>query len=428
MPAAEGFVNRRKELAALEDLRASGGLAVVYGRRRIGKTRLLTRWLARRGGLFAQAIEASPALQLGQVFEDLRTGLEAPAAPRTWDELFGILDHQTRPLVVCLDEFPYLAQSDPTLPSRIQRWWDHRSRKDTALILCGSSRSMMHDALLTETAPLFGRTRLILNVEPMGFKDFCEALSVPEDNAASFRLFSLVGGIPRYWELIGARHDLLEAADALYFGFASYMENEPRRLLSDEQIAGTSPVSVLEAVGRGAHKPSEIAGRVGVAQTGLAKVLYALMDCGFLNRAVPLGQSERNPKNVLYTISDPSLRFWYQVYSPHKSRWRSYSSAERTRLIDQHASSVFEDCVRSRHPEGRRYWERSGEFDMVRPAKPGGRLDAGVIVSEVKFRLLPERERSALLADIKARWHRTEASRRWPVSRFEVIDVSWLRS
>ncbi|MBI4677694.1 MAG: hypothetical protein HY748_08925 [Elusimicrobia bacterium] len=206
------------------------------------------------------------------------------------------------------------------------------------------------------------------------------------------------------------------------------MENEPRRLLADEQINGTNPISVLEAVGRGAHKPSEIAARFGVPQTQLAKVLYALMDCGFLHRDIPLGQSERNPKNVLYSIVDPSLRFWYQIYSPHKSRWPSYPASAKQRLLAQHASTVFEDYFRSRHPDGRRYWEKVGEFDMVRPAKEGTTPGRGVIVSEVKFRSLAEPERSRLSDDVRTRWQRTEASRRWPVRRFEIIDDSLLRA
>lgn len=422
------FINRKKELAALERTRASGGLVVLYGRRRIGKTRLLARWLCGHRGLYSQAIEASPLLQLDQIFQDVRSGLEAPVAPRTWDDLLSILDHQKGRLTFCLDEFPYLAQSDPALPSRLQRWWDHRAKKNLLLVLCGSSRRMMQNALLNETAPLYGRSRLILNVAPLDYGDFCGALSLRRDQAASFELYSLVGGVPKYWELLGRRQAPVSAAEALYFGYAAYMENEPRRLLSDEQIGGGSPISVLEAVGRGVHKPSEISARVGAPQTQLAKVLYALMDSGFLRREIPLGQSDRNPKNVLYRIADPSLRFWYQTYSAHRTRWRSYSLSEKKRLIHQHASGIFEDYARSRFPGASRYWEKAGEFDLVRCVKEGASPSHGVIVSEVKFSKLSRSKRAALLRNLELRWAKTEAASRWPVRGFEIIDVSCLGS
>ncbi|MBI5243963.1 MAG: ATP-binding protein [Elusimicrobia bacterium] len=421
------FVNREKEFAALERVGSSGGLVILYGRRRIGKTRLLVQWLARRQGLYAQAIEGNALLQLDQVFQDLQSGLQAPVAPRTWDDFFSILDHHKGRLIFCLDEFPYLVAADPTLPSRLQRWWDHRAPKDLLLVLCGSSRRMMHSALLDETAPLYGRSRLILNIGPMHYLDFCRALSLRKDAAVSFELFSMVGGIPKYWELVGSMRTPIQAAEALYFGYASYMENEPRRLLMDEQLSAGVPISVLEAVGRGAHKPSEIASRLGVPQTQMAKALYALLDCGFLCRDIPLGQSQRNPKNVLYRIADPALRFWYQVYSPHKSRWRGYPAAEKKRLLCQHASTVFEDYVRGRLSGAGRYWEKVGEFDLVRPVKEGLPPDQGVIVSEVKFRSLGAAERSGLLRDMQERWRRTEASRRWPARRFEIIDADFLR-
>ncbi|MBI4676630.1 MAG: AAA family ATPase [Elusimicrobia bacterium] len=421
-------MNRQRELAVLGRLPASGGLVVIYGRRRVGKTRLLVEWLARRRGLYAQAIEGNAHLQLDQIFQDARSGIEAAVAPRTWDDFFAILDHQRKRVVLCIDEFPYLVQADPTLPSRLQRWWDHRSNKNLLLVLCGSSRRMMQSALLDETAPLYARSRLILRIEPMGYHDFCRALSLRKDRTASFLLFSVTGGAPKYWELLQPGQTPIQAAETLYFGYASYMENEPRRLLLDEQASASAPMSVLEAVGRGAHKPSEIAARLGVPQTQLAKVLYALLDSGFLRREIPLGQSERNPKNVLYSIADPSLRFWYQVYSPHKSRWRSYPVSEKNRLMHQHASVVFEDYVRSRFPGAGRYWEKTGEFDLIRPAQEGKAPSRGVTVAEIKFDPLSKFERSRLLRNLQERWGRTEASRRWPARGFEIIDASFLRS
>ena len=132
------FVNRDKELQELEAAAGRGGLLVVYGRRRVGKTRLLRHWLGSCDGLYSQAIEAPRDLQLGQVFNDLRPHLETQIIPKTWPELFELLSLQKKPWVLCLDEFPYLTAVDATLPSRMQQWLDHGMPSNCLLILAGS--------------------------------------------------------------------------------------------------------------------------------------------------------------------------------------------------------------------------------------------------------------------------------------------------
>ncbi len=142
------FVNREAELRELHTAAKRGGLLVVYGRRRVGKTRLLRHWLAARDDLYSQAIEAQRDLQIQQVFEDLRARLETQLVPKTWPELLEILALQERRWALCLDEFPYLTAVDPSLPSQLQKWLDHSLPPGCLLILAGSSTRMMHDLFL----------------------------------------------------------------------------------------------------------------------------------------------------------------------------------------------------------------------------------------------------------------------------------------
>ena len=119
------FVNRDAELRELDAAAKRGGLLVVFGRRRVGKTRLLRQWLQPRDGLYSQAIEAQRDLQIQQVFADLRPQLETQLVPKTWPELLEILALQKRRWMLCLDEFPYLTAVDESLPSQLQKWLDH---------------------------------------------------------------------------------------------------------------------------------------------------------------------------------------------------------------------------------------------------------------------------------------------------------------
>jgi len=418
------FVNREREQQELASAAKRGGLLVIYGRRRVGKTRLLRHWLQSRHGMYSQAIEAQRDQQLDQVFRDLQPQLETPLVPRTWPELFAILALHRQPWVWCLDEFPYLTATDGSLPSQLQKWLDQGIPDGCLLILAGSSTRMMHDLFLNRAAPLYGRAQKLLRVDPMDYGAFCQACGRDPGKMASFESFACVGGIPRYWEFVEPDQNALALADALYFDLAPYMEQEPQRILRDEGVAGLNALAVLEAVGRGAERPFEIAARLGTPQSNLSRLLQLLLDTSVLARDLPYGESVRSTKKTLYRIQDPTIRFWFRVYSPHRSRWTTYSAAQRQALVHDHASTVFEDYCRARFPGAGRHWEAGVELDLVAPDPDDPQ---GLLVAEVKWRLMSRKEREAVSRDLEVRWERCVLRTRYRRVRFDVLDASILR-
>ena len=417
------FANREAELHELDAAAAQGGLLVMYGRRRVGKTRLLRHWLQTRAGYYSQAIEAQRDLQIQQVFQDLREQLETQITPKTWPEFLEILTLQKRRWILCLDEFPYLTAVDASLPSQLQRWLDHSLPPGCLVILAGSSTRMMHDLFLHHAAPLYGRASKLLNLRPMDYAAFCQACGQEADAPDSFEKFACVGGIPKYWEFVETGQDVMALAESLYFDFAPYMEQEPHRILRDEGVAGLNAVAVLEAVGRGAERPSEIASRLGTAQTNLSRLLQQLLDTSILVRELPFGESVRSTKKILYRIQDPTMRFWFRVYSPHRSLWRTYTAAQKRKLIHDHAATVFEDFCRARFPGAQSYWESSLELDLVAPDPDNPQR---TLVAEVKWRRLSAAERKNVLRQLESTWSRCSLRARYPDVRFVVLDASLL--
>ena len=414
------FVNRIKEQQELEASAQKGGLLVVFGRRRVGKTRLLAHWLRSRGGMYSQALEGPMDMQIQQVFTDIRSQLSTQIVPKTWSEFLELLTMQKKPWSLCIDEFPYLTAVEPSLPSMLQKWLDHSMARGCQLILAGSSTRMMNDLFLNRSAPLYGRAHKLLHVKPMEYSAFCDACSLKPTDMASFEKFSLVGGIPKYWEFVEKGKDVVALAESLYFDFAPYMEQEPQRILRDEGVNGTSAISVLEAVGRGAERPSEIACRLGIPQTNLSRVLQQLLDASVLEREMPFGESVRTTKKILYRIADPTMRFWFRVYSPHQSLWRTFDAEQKQKLIHDHASTVFEDACRSRYMGGSRYWEKDIEIDIVAKDPQDAK---GLVVAEVKWRKLTAAERRNVMSQLQQKWSRTALSHKNPQVRFEVMDA-----
>jgi AAA+ ATPase superfamily predicted ATPase len=415
------FTNRVRELDELDTAARAGGLVVLFGRRRVGKTRLLTHWLEKRAGFYSQAIEAAAPIQIEQTVRDIGTALPAGIQPKTWMEFFELLRYGPKGTVLCLDEFPYLASSDPSLPSVVQRWLDHYRPEGFTLVLSGSSTGAMNDCFLNRAAPLYQRARKLIHLEPMDYAAFCEACGLDRSNQESFTLYALVGGIPKYWEFVEAGATALDLAEELFFGPSAFLEDEPLRILREERIAGLTPLSVMEAVGRGASKTSEIAARLGTAQTNLGRTLQQLLDASLLEREIPFGESLRTTKKTLYRISDPALRFWFRVYSSQRSLWRRLAVEEKTKFLHDHAATVFEDYCRSRHADASRYWEAGAEFDFVR--QDGKQF----MVSEVKFKSLSPQDRTGLKKQIAAKWEKTRLSRQLPAYTIEILDISTLK-
>jgi uncharacterized protein len=425
------FINRSQELALLSKLHErSKGFVAITGRRRIGKTRLLQHWIHSVSGLYSQAIEGATAVQLEQLSMDLFYP-GSPAAttiqPKNWEQFFELIERTPAPLTLCIDEFPYLVMSDPSLPSRMQRWIDSSKKEHLFVILAGSSRRMMHDVFLDDNAPLYGRMSRIINIAPMGYHEFCKAMQLDGQEEDTFILYSLVGGVPKYWELLQSPHTPIASAEDLYFDLSPYMQSEPRRVLKDEKLDDLYPHSILEVIGRGASRPSEIAARLQTKQQNLSRVLQLMTEAHVLVRELSYGTSSRAAKHTLYKIIDPAMRFWYQVHSLHQTRWQHYTVDEKKKLLRDHAASVFEDYCRSLYPGSSRAWEQSAEFDIVAPASAegsGAELSKQVIVGEVKFNRLSAAERRSLQEQLKQRWHASKLSREYQAKQFLILDIA----
>lgn len=398
------FLNRTPELLALGQLNdAAGGLAVVWGRRRIGKTRLLLEWCERGRGVYTVADQSAPETQrayFARAIAEALPGFGEVGYP-DWERLLSRLaaDAAARkfrgPIVI--DELPYLVAASPELPSVLQRWIDHDAKRARLRIaIAGSSQRMMQGLVLGANAPLYGRARVLLDLAPLAPGHLAGALGRLSDTGL-VEHWAAWGGVPRYWELAAAvpgsaRERLVELALDPYGALFA----EPERLLLEESPPALEARPLLDAIGAGAHRLSEIATRVGRAATSLARPLDRLLGMGLIRREAPYGDPLRGGKRSLYKIDDPFLRLWFRVVAPNRATLVAGSRASRRVLLDQHWEGVvgqaWEDLCRSALPGltrgaiGRlgpwqppqRYWRGAEpEWDLVADAVHGARTLVG---------------------------------------------------
>ena len=410
--------DRTNELAHIHRQVGRGVFGYVTGRRRVGKTALLRDATQRRGGVSPQAVEGTPQQQLLHLVEEVREALPIfrEFTPKTWGECFRLLARERLPKLLILDEFPYWVQSDPTLPSLMQKWVDHElPRQRTLVLVSGSSQSMLYAQFLHQASPLYGRATLHLHLQPLSYRWFCHALGYDLRHPTSFARFSLVGGVPHYWRLM-PRATLLRQVERLYLDSSAILAEEPINLLRDEGVDGSLPKAILDLVGRGVTKPSELAARLGTVQSNLSRPLALLIQLGLLHRELPFGESPRTTKKVLYRIPDPALAFYYGTYLAIRSRWAQLSLQEKRVLLNQHVARVWEQFCRQAYPGASRYWEGDVEIDLVAPLSR-----RQFLVAECKWVQVSPRQEQALLAALRARFLRTRLHRRLPHVVFKLL-------
>lgn len=329
--AGTAFVDRDDEIAWLEEGWGSrrAEFRILYGRRRVGKSRLLDRFAEGKPAIVYQAVEGSPADQL----RDLTTAIlrhdddpvlrEAPLA--NWGQALAALGNLARRerLLFIFDEYQYAAEADPTLASQIQRWWSREaSVLPIYLVLCGSYVRFFVENVLT--GPAYGRNTGSLQLRPLGYRQAGRFLAgwSAEDR---LRAYAVTGGIPHYiLQLDPSRPlDWNIAQSMLRRGSVLYQEAE--FLVREELREPRTYYSILRAIAEGRTRAGEIANRIG-ARSDATPYLRTLEALGLTEFHEPLaGKSRRG----IWRIADPYLRFWFRFVLPNKLQIEHGSSPER---------------------------------------------------------------------------------------------------
>lgn len=404
------FLDRKEELHRLERLVQTGGLAVLWGRRRIGKTRLLLEWCKRHGGLYTVADQSGAAIQRRYFAASVATrfpGFDQVEYP-DWRSLLNRISaesiHQRwrGPLIV--DEFPYLAVTSPELPSVFQAWLDHEAKEaKLAVALAGSSQRMMQGLVMGATEALYGRATVAFHLQPLDAGYLSEALNL-KSALGVITAYTAWGGVPRYWELMEeSGFPLDRAVDHLVFHPMGPLHEEPERLLLEELPPAVALRPILDAIGLGAHRVSEIAARIGGPATSLSRPLQRLMELGLIQREIPFDAPSASAKRSLYKIADPFCRMWFRVVAPNRGFLADAPARAREKLWREAkpglVSAAWEDLCRqwvssagtAQHAAlkgkgdfgpSRRFWHGEGpEWDVVSQTLD----ERAVIIGEAKW-------------------------------------------
>ncbi len=394
---AMSLIDRERELARLrEAIERPPQLVVMRGRRRVGKSFLLVRALARSRGVFFQADEQTERAHLDLFAREVGRllGPRVPLRFDSWDEALETLAELARekPVAVVLDEFQWMVAAQPSLDSIVQRHWDRWQREATpvTLVLSGSALRLM-EQLLEPGAPLYGRADYRPLLSPLDFRDAASFGSKRLDAEQKLRRYAVLGGTPQYqvWagegdlrELIAER--ILRKGESLY--------EEPLHLLREEQEIRDPATyfAVVRAIASGRTRVGEISNATQIPTPNLTKMLSRLETLGYLEARAPLSPGGPEARRTSYRLADPFFRFWFRFVFPNRSLLERGRVKEVLRIVerdlDTYMGQAFEDCCREwvgRHagdtlPASQQlgcWWSRDGQTEVDIVGVSRGRYD-----------------------------------------------------
>lgn len=402
------FVDRELEMETFQNEyeRDGSALVVLYGRRRVGKTTLISEFIKGKKALFFLASEEAEAQNRNsfkeKVAEFIDSDLLRSADIKSWDILFkSIMDtsFDSKPVIV-LDEFQYLGKANPAFPSIFQRIWEEILKdKSVMVILCGSLISMMESQTLAYGSSLYGRRTAQIRLKQIPFGYYHEFFP-DKSRKELIEMYAVTGGVPKYIELFSENKDIYSTIQKCVLNRSGYLYDEPHFLLQQEVSEVGSYFSIIKAIAAGNSKLSAISSILEIKATSLTKYLKTLIDLDILEREIPI--TEENPeksKKGLYKIKDNYLRFWFAFVYPNMSfiesgHSRIVMNKIRNSLVKNHIAFVYKDVCKERmwdlNAEGAwpfnftkigRYWDSKDEIDIVALDPEGKNL----ILGECKY-------------------------------------------
>ena len=318
------FIGRKEELKKLNSLYNTSGfqMAVIYGRRRIGKSTLITEFIKGKKAIYYMATKVGAERNIELLGEAVLQEL-APNLPgvsfKSLDTLLDFVGQNVsdEKLVFVIDELPYWAEKDESILSIFQKFADvDWAEKNILFILCGSSLSFMEDKVLSEKSPLFGRRTAQIKLEAFSYLEAAEF--VPNySNEDKAICYGITGGVAKYLSLMNPQKSIHENIVEQFFDKTGYLYDETRNLLTQEFNDISLVNNVIEQIANGENALSIIASKVHEKDSTVLYSLNKLISVGLVEKRVCITE-ETNKKKTQYILKDHMFRFWYS-YIPAAS-------------------------------------------------------------------------------------------------------------
>lgn len=311
------FIGRVEELKKLNQLYETPGfqMAVIYGRRRIGKSTLIAEFVKDKKAIYYMATKVGTSRNVELLTKEVINVL-APALKnvsfQNIEDLFSFIGENVseEKLVFVIDELPYWAEKDESILSIFQKFVDNQwAEKNILFILCGSALSFMEDKVLSEKSPLFGRRSTQIKLEVFNYLEAAEF--VPEySNEDKAICYGITGGVAKYLSLIDSSKSIDENIVEQFFEKTGYLYDETRNLLTQEFNDISLVNNIIEQIAAGENTLNIISDKVHEKETTVLYSLNKLMAVGLVEKRVCITE-EKNKKKTQYVLKDQMFKFWY---------------------------------------------------------------------------------------------------------------------
>ncbi len=320
------FVGRETELRILKQsiTNQEADIAVIYGRRRIGKTELIRQAVSSTttSGLFIEGVENRPKSEQIQrfCFQIAEIVTTPKKRPKTWAEAFHLLTPSLRekPRILVLDEFQWLANYRKEIVADLKLIWDQYWSQipGVKLILCGSIASFMKDKVVQSSA-LYGRARTIIHLKELNLRETQQLLGCQPVKALEAQM--LVGGVPQYLALMKPYVAPQQAISELAFSEHGFLKNEFQRIFVSHFGKNPDHEKIIRFLANHPYGVTRKKLQAGAGLSdggGLTQHLSDLEAAGFISSSTPVNK-KRTSTLIRYEITDHYLRFYIAFIEPN---------------------------------------------------------------------------------------------------------------
>lgn len=405
------FVDRESELTFMDECwKKKNTFLPIYGRRRVGKTRLVKEFIRNKPAVYYLSRNSTYLDNLREFSREILKRYPSPflnpSSFSRFSDVFRYLAENGK-LVVVIDEFPYLIQSDRRILSEFQYIVDEILRNsELYLILVGSSVGMMEERVLSQKSPLYGRRDGQVRLDQLDFFSSWKLLRVDIEEAV--RIYGMTGGVPAYLEIFDSFADVKSIA----FSKHGFLYGEADFLLSSELREPRVYKLILKAIAEGKTRFNEISTYTGIPRPNLFKYVEVLEKLGFLRREIPVTARPKT-KNTRYRIADNYLGFYFRFVERYRDEIELESLDfwdEFLRNYEMYLGSIFEDIAKQflvelnksgklpfRFTKIGRWWHRNEEIDLLALNE----REKKALLVEVKWKDLSEREARGILKSLE---------------------------